>query len=88
MVSNSNRFRSIELEARPSLFSLTNRTGFSKYNHKDINIYFSVMSRDLVYMGAYGLGVTEDIIKLGRQPLNTMFYTKSKIGFSRFIDGK
>jgi hypothetical protein len=41
-----------------------------------------------VYIGAYGLGVTEDIIKLGRQALNTMFYSKNKIGFSRFIDGK
>ena len=39
-------------------------------------------------MGTYDLGVTEDVIKLGRQSLNTMFYTKSKIGFSRFIDGK
>lgn len=87
-VSHSGKFRSIEWELRPWSSSLTHRTGFSKYHYKDYTIEYSILTRDLVYMGAYGLGITEDIIKLGRQALNTMFYTKSKIGFSRFIDGK
>lgn len=87
-VSHSDKSRSIEWELRPWLSCLTHRTGFSKYHYKDYTIEYSILTRDLVYMGAYGLGITEDIIKLGRQALNTMFYTKSKIGFSRFIDGK
>lgn len=53
-----------------------------------MTIIYSVMTRDLVYMGRYDLGFSDEVIKLGRISLNTLFYSKNKIGFARFIDGK
>ncbi len=49
-----------------------------------------ILTRELIYIGKFSLSLdkAEEIIKVGKQNQNAIFYTKNKIGVARFVDGK